>query len=202
MSPHLWWYLSRAAGLTSMALAMASVTTGLIVTGRLSTTRIRLPWSNDLHRFLSGLTLAFLALHISTLALDSYAPFSIQAMLLPGAAPWRPGAMAIGICGLYTLVVIDVSSRFRAKLSKRVWRSLHALSILVYITALTHAFMAGPDTSLPGVQVIVGAVVALDIGLLVRRIHRSVVTNKAKQAKQAGVPVPERKSPEPVASEA
>ena len=119
-------------------------------------------------------------LHIATLALDSYAPFSLQAMLVPGAAAWRPGAMALGICALYALVIVDVSSRFRSQLPKRVWRGLHALSVLVYAAALGHAFLAGPDTVLVWVRLVVVAVVVVDLGLLARRVQRSLAKRNGR----------------------
>jgi methionine sulfoxide reductase heme-binding subunit len=201
MSPHVWWYLSRASGLVAMALALASVTTGLTISGRLSTSKLRLPWSNDLHRYLSGLTLAFLTLHISTLALDTYAPFSISAMLVPLAAPWRPVAVAFGIIALYTLVVIDLTSRFRAKISKRVWRAFHSLSLLVYITALTHAFMAGPDMAIPALRYAIVAIVTLDVILLVRRIatHRSKPDRPSRPVR-TGAATPQVPEPAPASS--
>ena len=174
MSTHFWWYLSRAAGLTSLALAMVSVTTGLAISGRLSTKRLRLPWSNDLHRYLSVLTVAFLMLHLGALAFDSYAPFSIAAMAIPGASAWRTGAIAWGVIALWTLVMIDLSSRFRSRLKARTWRMLHLGSALVYVTALLHAFQAGPDMTLSALQVCVAAVVVLDLGLLGRRLWRLV----------------------------
>lgn len=178
MSPHFWWYLSRAAGLTSLGLALLSVTTGLAISGRVSTKRLRLPWSNDLHRYLSVLTLSFLALHVGALAFDTYAPFSLQAMLLPGAAPWRPLAVTFGLIGFYALVVIDLTSRFRSKLKARVWRAFHLLAVVVYVTALLHAFQSGPDTALPVLRYGLIAVVLVDVTLLLRRLTRLVRRNR------------------------
>ena len=169
MSTHFFWFLSRAAGLTAFALALLSVTTGLAISGRVSSKRLRLPWSNDLHRYLSGLTLAFVVLHVGSLAFDTYAPFSLAAMLLPGAAPWRPSAVALGVIALYGLAVIDLTSRFRAKLGARTWRAFHYCSIIVYFGAIAHALTAGPDTSLAWIRYAVIATVVVDLELVIRR---------------------------------
>ena len=179
MSPHFWWFLSRAAGMTALALSLLSVTTGLAISGRLSTKRLRLPWSNDLHRYLSSLTLGFLVLHVVSLAFDSYAPFGVAAMLVPGSAPFRPWAVTFGILALYSLLIIDITSRFRSKLKQRTWRMFHMFSAVVYVCSLIHALTAGPDTGLPWVRYAIVAVVVLDIDLLVRRIGRLQEAKKA-----------------------
>ena len=188
MNAHFWWFLSRAAGMTSFALAALSIFTGLFVTTRLVSPRFKLPWLNDLHRYLSGLTLAFLALHIVSLAFDGYAPFSIKAMLLPFASSWRPGAVALGILALYCLIAIQITSIYRSKISKRLWRIVHASAIVVYIAALIHAIQAGPDVSYPAYAAFMAVISVGIFVLFISRLFGVKKTTKPKPARPGAPP--------------
>ena len=56
----------------------------------------------DLHRFLGGMTVVFVGLHIGSLAADSFVGFDWDDLLVPYALAWRPGAVAWGILGAST----------------------------------------------------------------------------------------------------
>ncbi len=48
----------------------------------------------DVHRFVGLLAGSFIAIHVVALLFDSYLPFSLRSILVPGAAPYRP--LAVG----------------------------------------------------------------------------------------------------------
>ena len=66
------WYISRATGLVSLALFTAAVVLGLLTAGRLGTSNFPRFAVQRLHRNLSMLSLAFLAVHIISAVSDSY----------------------------------------------------------------------------------------------------------------------------------
>ena len=45
----------------------------------------------DLHRFLGGMTVLFVALHLVALSFDSFVGFDWDDLFIPYASAWRPG---------------------------------------------------------------------------------------------------------------
>ena len=82
-------------GLVGWALATASVLFGLLLSGRITRTP-KPAWVLDLHRFLGGLTVVFVGVHLLGLWLDSYVHFGPSELFLPFASSWKPGAVAWG----------------------------------------------------------------------------------------------------------
>src|SRR5690348_15738178 len=125
MNPHTWWYVARATGYVGCGLLTASVVSGLMLGGRLTSRRLTRPWTLDLHRFLAGAAVAFTVLHIAGLVADSYVHFGLTQILVPFASAWKPAAVGIGVVTMYLLAAIVVSSMFMRRLPRRLWRAIH-----------------------------------------------------------------------------
>jgi methionine sulfoxide reductase heme-binding subunit len=149
MSTHFWWYLSRSTGIIAWVLGFASVIWGMLLSTRAMGRKVKGPWLLDLHRWLAALTCTFVVVHVAVLSFDSYAPFSVSEMLVPMASEWKPVPVLWGIIALYALVVVQISSLIKNRLPKKLWHSLHLLSIVFYVTSTVHMLMAGSDTSNP-----------------------------------------------------
>ncbi len=93
MSPEIWWYVSRASGIVAWMMLTGAVVLGTVLSARLLLPR-RAAWLLDLHRWLGGLAVCFLAAYLVALLLDSYAEFGLLDVLLPFASEWRPVAGA------------------------------------------------------------------------------------------------------------
>ena len=83
------------------------------------------------------------------------------------SSPWRrtgdPGAVAFGVVGMYLVVAVEVTSLFMRRLPRRVWHSIHLLSLVALVLVTVHTFTAGADASSPlvvGLAVMSSAVVA------------------------------------------
>ncbi|HVG97796.1 MAG TPA: ferric reductase-like transmembrane domain-containing protein, partial [Chloroflexota bacterium] len=142
---HVWWYLSRAAGLCAYVLLTLDVALGLAVR-----TRRLEPWlarwrAFDLHRFTALLLVAVAALHVLALLGDRYIGFSLPQLLVPFAAPYRPLWTALGVLALYLLLAIVASFFVRRVIGQRAWRRLHYLTFAVFVLALLHGVLAGTD---------------------------------------------------------
>jgi methionine sulfoxide reductase heme-binding subunit len=144
----LWWYTVRASGLVAWGLVAASVLWGMILSTRV-TRRPRPPWVLDLHRFLSGLAFAFVAVHLVGLLADSFVGFGPGELTVPYASHWRPGAVAWGIVALYLLVAVEITSLLMRHLPRRVWHAIHLTSFVVFVAVIAHAFTAGADAANP-----------------------------------------------------
>ena len=147
--PQLWWYVARASGFVAWALAIVAVLLGLSLATRALGSNPRPAWLLDLHRFVSGLMVAFLVLHLGALVADSYVHFGLADLLVPFAADWRSGPVAWGILGFWLLVAVEASSLVMKRLPKRVWRGIHLTSYLAVVMSTIHGFTAGTDAGNP-----------------------------------------------------
>ena len=149
MNTQTWWYLARASGYVAWGLVSASVITGLLFSTRLTKHRPTPAWTLDLHRFLAGTAVAFTALHIAGLVADNYVHFGVADVLVPFASNWKPGPVALGVVALYLLAAIEISSLLMRRLPRRVWRSVHLTSYVLFWLATFHLLTAGTDATNP-----------------------------------------------------
>jgi DMSO/TMAO reductase YedYZ heme-binding membrane subunit len=143
----LWWYVARSSGLVAWALLAASMLWGLALTTRAFAGRASPRWLLDLHRWLGGLAVVFVGLHLGTIVADTYVHFGPADVLVPLASSWRPRDVAWGVVALYLLVAVEVTSLVRRRLAPALWRAVHALSFPLFVLATVHALLAGTDTA-------------------------------------------------------
>jgi methionine sulfoxide reductase heme-binding subunit len=159
MNPHLWWYLSRSAGIVAWLMLTASVLWGIVLASDLFPRWRRSAWLLAMHRWLAALTFVFIGAHVVTLLFDTYAKLRVPDVLVPFASSWRPTALAVGILALYLLVAVQLTALAMKHVSKRWWRDVHILSYAVFWGVSIHAALAGTDASKP--LYVVTSVVAL-----------------------------------------
>jgi sulfoxide reductase heme-binding subunit YedZ len=140
------WYVARAGGLVALVLLTAAVVLGIVLAGR-----VRLPrWPRfaveDVHGFAGLLAGIFIALHGAALLVDGYLPFSLTSLLVPGTAPYRPLASALGVVAAELLAALALTNRWRRRLPYTVWRRAHYLNFAVWLLALTHGIATGTDS--------------------------------------------------------
>jgi DMSO/TMAO reductase YedYZ heme-binding membrane subunit len=148
-STQVWWYVARASGIVAWALAALAVVWGMALSTRALGRRPPAPWLLDLHRFLGGLTVVFVGVHLVGLVLDPFVGFGPLELLVPLASGWKPVAVAWGVVALYLLVAVEVTSLLRSRLPARLWRSVHLTSYAVYALATVHLLTAGTDRHNP-----------------------------------------------------
>ena len=90
--PQLWWYLARASGFTAWMLSITAIVLGLALATRALGNNPRPAWLLDLHRYVGGLTVVFLGVHLGALVADSYVHFGVADLLVPFASSWKTGA--------------------------------------------------------------------------------------------------------------
>src|SRR4051812_29116120 len=170
----LLWYVARASGLVAWALVTASVLWGLALSSRALGSRPRPAWLLDLHRFLGGLAVVFTGVHVVAILSDTYTSFGLVDVLVPFASAWQPGAVALGVVGLYLLIAIELTSLVRRRLSKRVWRAVHLASFPLFVVATAHLLLAGTDSGNSVLRWTVIAATAAVGGLTAARVVASV----------------------------
>ncbi|MFN8123282.1 MAG: ferric reductase-like transmembrane domain-containing protein [Thermoleophilia bacterium] len=167
MSAHAYWYLTRGSGVTVLLLLTASLVLGIASTLRVGGRRTPRFVTSGLHRNISLLSLAFLAVHVLTTLADGYAPIRLLDAVVPFASPYRPVWLGLGAVALDLLVALAVTSLLRVRIGLRTWRGLHWAAYAVWPVAMLHALGTGTDAPrgwmvlvAAGCLAVVGAAVA------------------------------------------
>jgi sulfoxide reductase heme-binding subunit YedZ len=182
------WILARAAGITAYGLLTASVLAGLVLRSRPAPARLSARVVADVHRTLALLGLGTLALHAAALALDSVARVSPLALVLPGLAPHRRLAVALGVLAGDLMLVVIASSSLRRRIGFRMWRRLHWLTFAVFAAGSAHGIMAGTDSRRPALIWLYVVAIAAVVGATAWRAMTS--PSRARRPATAGVPRP------------
>jgi DMSO/TMAO reductase YedYZ heme-binding membrane subunit len=190
LNQNVWWYFARAGGLVAWGLLAATVFWGLIHAGRLTRKKPTPAWNLDLHRFLGGLSVIFVAIHIGALMADRYVNFGVEQVLVPFATHWRPGAIAWGITAMYLVLAVEVTSLATRWLPRKLWRKIHMLSFLLFTVSTVHAIQSGTDTAKPWVQGIGIVLLSTAAMTLVLRIVEGRRKAVARAGRQTAVAAP------------
>lgn len=149
-----WWFITRAAGLTSYLLLWLSMVWGLAIATKFFHPTVQGTYSYDFHEFISLLGLGFVFLHVGVLMLDQYLPFSIWQILIPFVDTYRPFWVGLGIIGFYISLLVTVTFYLRKIIGSKAFRSIHMLSLVGYLGATLHGLFAGTDSALPVAKII------------------------------------------------
>ena len=167
------WYVIRASGIVAYVLLTAAVSVGLGLAGKERLERWPRFAVTDVHRFLGLLVGVFVGLHVVSIAIDSFLPFSLGQIVVPFTASYRTFWTAMGIVAAELLLALAITNGLRHRLPYRFWRRAHFLNFAVWIGATAHGIGAGSDSSAGWDVLLYGASVALIAGLVVRRVARA-----------------------------
>jgi predicted ferric reductase len=148
-STQIWWYVTRASGLTGYFLLWLSMVWGFAIPTGMVRPVLENVFTYDFHEHLSLLGLGFILVHILVLLFDNYLPFSIFQILIPFIDTYRPLWVGLGIISFYVLVLVTFTFYLRQKIGSRAFRSIHVLSLVSYLGTTLHGFFAGTDSALP-----------------------------------------------------
>jgi sulfoxide reductase heme-binding subunit YedZ len=160
------WLLARSSGLVAYALLTASVLAGLVLKARPLGHSVSPAAIVDVHRFLALLGLGAVALHGTALFLDDAVDIGLAALLVPGSAPYRPVATALGVLAAELMVLVYLSFALRRRIGAKAWRALHWFTYLVFALATAHGLAAGTDSGRTWVLALYGASVGAVLGAL------------------------------------
>ncbi|MEY4039554.1 MAG: hypothetical protein RLZZ52_422, partial [Actinomycetota bacterium] len=145
--PHIWWYITRASALIAWVLMTLSVVWGILLSTRVMRRIDNPAWLQDLHRYLGGMTLVMVALHMVSLMLDGWLKFSLAETLVPFATDFKALPVALGIVAFYVLVAVQGSSLMMNRLPRKFWKGLHYASYAALVLVALHAGWTGTDVS-------------------------------------------------------
>jgi methionine sulfoxide reductase heme-binding subunit len=178
------WYASRATGVISLVLLSAVMIIGILVNrqGRLP----GLPRFAvlGLHRNLSLLAVAFVAVHVITAVADSYVSISLAAAVIPFASSYEPLWLGLGAVSLDLMIAVIVTSLLRRHIGRPAWRAVHWLAYASWPVAVVHGIFSGKDLQSGPLLYLAVACIAAVIGVLAWRVTRA----RAAAARAGRVP--------------
>ena len=167
------WYASRATGVVSLVLLSTVMIIGILVNrqGRLP----GLPRFAvlGLHRNLSLLAVAFVAIHVITAVADSYVSISLAAAVIPFVSSYEPLWLGLGAVSLDLMAAVIVTSLLRRHIGRRAWRAVHWLAYASWPVAVVHSIFSSKDLQSGPLLCLATGCVAAVIGALAWRVARS-----------------------------
>ena len=139
------WYTSRATGIVSLLLLTVVLVIGIVVNrqGRLpGLPRFAV---TDIHRNLSLLSVAFIAVHIVTAVLDTYVHIPLLSAVVPFASGYERLWLGLGAISLDLMAAMIVTSLLRGRMNRIVWRAVHLLAYASWPLAFVHSIGASKD---------------------------------------------------------
>jgi methionine sulfoxide reductase heme-binding subunit len=146
-STKLYWYLTRSTGAVALLLLTGSLVLGVADVRRLATPRWPRFLVDSLHRSVSLLAVVFLVLHILTAVLDSFAPISLTAAVVPFDSSYRPLWLGLGAVAFDLMLALIVTSVLRRRIGHAGWRATHWLAYACWPIALLHSLGTGSDVT-------------------------------------------------------
>jgi methionine sulfoxide reductase heme-binding subunit len=145
MSSSAFWYASRATGIVALLLLTAVLVLGILVNrqGRLpGLPRFAV---TDIHRNLSLLSVAFIAVHVLTAVLDTFVSIPLAAGIIPFASGYERLWLGLGAISLDLMLAMIVTSLLRGRLNRVLWRAIHLLAYLSWPIAFAHSIGSSKD---------------------------------------------------------
>jgi methionine sulfoxide reductase heme-binding subunit len=143
-SPALW-YATRGTGAAALLLLTASVVLGVVHADRRRPPGGGRLLVESVHRTISLLVVAVLAVHVATSVLDSFAPIRLVDAVVPFGSAYRPIWVGLGAVALDLLLALTITSLLRRRLGFRAWRAVHWLAYACWPVAVAHGLGSGSD---------------------------------------------------------
>ena len=146
LGPSAYWYLTRGSGAVALVLLTISVVLGIAGSLRVYSDRWPRFAVDTVHRDVSLLVIVVLVIHIITSVLDSFAPISLVAAVVPFDTTYRPLWLGFGALSFDLLLALAITSLVRRRLGYATWRAVHWLAYASWPVAVLHGLGTGSDT--------------------------------------------------------
>jgi sulfoxide reductase heme-binding subunit YedZ len=169
---HVWWLLSRSAGITALVLVSVSVLIGLTLAAGLAGPPARRRALVAVHEHSALASLVAIALHGVTLLGDSFLRPGLTGIAIPFAIEYRPVYVGLGIIGGYLAALLGLSFYARRRIGGKRWRKLHRATPVVYALGLIHTLGAGTDAGSTWLRAFMLSTAFAATGLLAARLRK------------------------------
>jgi sulfoxide reductase heme-binding subunit YedZ len=183
------WYLTRGTGTVALLLLTAVLILGVLARGGQSLPACPRFVTPALHRNLSLLTVAILAVHILTAVADPYAPIRLVDAVVPFVSSYRPIWLGLGALGFDILLALIVTSLLRPRLGHRAWRAVHWAAYASWPVAVAHGLGSGTDVRTGWLLILTAACAAAAVTAVLWRILRLSAGGNRRRRIAGGVAV-------------
>jgi hypothetical protein len=140
------WYVARATGIVTLGFLTASVLLGILTSFRWSSPTWPRFVVEFVHRNVSLLVLAFLAVHVVSVVADGFAPIRWIDAVVPFISAYRPFWLGLGAIALDLLLALVITSLLRHRVGYTTWRAVHWCAYACWPVAVLHGLGTGSDT--------------------------------------------------------
>jgi methionine sulfoxide reductase heme-binding subunit len=174
------WYASRATGVVALLLL-----TVVLVLGILVNRRGRLPGLpgfavTNLHRNISLLAVAAIAVHVLTAVLDTYVRIPFLASVVPFTSGYERLWLGLGAVSFDLMLAIIVTSLLRGHLNPKLWLAIHLTAYACWPVAFVHSLYSSKDLQhgpllylALACAVLIGAAIAYRLASTARQVPRA-----------------------------
>ena len=141
--------LSADLGLVGVFLATVNLCLGLLIAARYS------PWRSwphrrfnifAVHNYTGYLLVAAIVLHPVILLFPTVTHrWRVIDVLFPVRSPMQPVENTIGAVGLYVILLVVLTSYFRLRLGRRLWKLFHYLIYAAAVCVFIHGILTDPQ---------------------------------------------------------
>ncbi len=139
------WYASRATGVVCLVLLTVVLLLGILVNRQAALPGLPRFAVTGLHRSISLLAVAFLAIHVITAVADQFVTIQLIAAVVPFTPGYLPFQIGLGAVALDLIAALIITSLLRARLGRRLWRGVHWLAYAAYPVAVAHSVASAKD---------------------------------------------------------
>jgi predicted ferric reductase len=153
-------------GLAAVATATVNMVLGLLIALRYSPVRL---WPHRrinifrVHEWTAYLVFLLILLHPAVLLLRGSTHFAWRDVLLPIHSPVQPVLNSLGAAAFYGLLIVIVTSIFRLRMARPVWKKLHFLVFPAFVLMFIHSILSDPQLSNGKVNWLDGGKIFVDI---------------------------------------
>jgi hypothetical protein len=180
-SSKAYWYLTRSTGVVSLVLLTLSVAFGIAQVSRWSSPRWPRFVISGLHKNISLLVVAFLAVHIATAVMDSFAPIRWLDAIIPFRSAYRPVWLGLGALSFDLIIALTITSLLRTRMGYRSWRAVHWLAYASWPIALVHGLGTGSDTHVRWMLVVDVVCIAIVVAAILWRVGFSTGVSMSRR---------------------
>jgi methionine sulfoxide reductase heme-binding subunit len=175
--PSWLWYATRGLGTATLIVITASIVLGIMTSVRWIGETTPGFVAAELHRNLSLIAIALLAIHVATSILDPFAGITIRDAIVPVGAAYRPIWLGLGVVAMEIMVALIATSLLRERIGLRLWRLIHWISYSAWPLAVVHGLGTGSDSRAPWmIAVTASCVEAVILALYQRLRYGPIVT--------------------------
>jgi methionine sulfoxide reductase heme-binding subunit len=164
------WFLMRGSGVVSLLLLTGVMALGVATWGGVRLGSLPRFATMALHRSISLLAVAFIAVHVTTAVIDPYTSVRLIDVVVPFTAAWKPLFVGLGALAVDAMIALTVTGLLRERIGRRTWRAIHWSAYAAWPVAFVHALGIGTDTSTLWLRAVAIGCVALIGGALAWRL--------------------------------